>query len=351
MISRVNPTYDGRNEEEGDMRALVIFGLLAGFLAPLSARAQEAREPVSIATPNFSFTFSAGYVADELGLWQKHGLDAKRTMIAGIANVNAVISGSVDFAEAAGGTLTRAAAKGQRLLAIAITINRPFIQIVLRKELAAAAGFDPHAPLKKRGEALRGRTIAIETVGAMIHSYLRLVASRSGYDPEEIRLATMQATSVMPAFASKQIDGFAQSLPWTLVPVVDGSAVVIASGPDGDPPDLEPFAHNLVIARPETCEKRKSVCDKVGHVYAEAMRNIHEHPAEALALLQKRFATIDPQILAAAFDEMSKATPATPIVTKTAIENAEIYSIDAGLMKREDKLPSYEGLFTDAFVR
>jgi ABC-type nitrate/sulfonate/bicarbonate transport system substrate-binding protein len=161
----------------------------------------------------------------------------------------------------------------------------------------------------------------------------------------------MQATSVMPAFASKQIDGFAQSLPWTLVPVVDGSAVVIASGPDGDPPGIEPFAHNLVLARPETCVKRKSVCDKVGHVYAEAMRFIHEHPAEALAVLQKRFTTIDPNILAPAFEEMRKATPATPIVSKAAIENAEIYSIDAGLMKPADKLPSYDGLYTDAFVR
>ena len=41
-------------------------------------------------------------------------------------------------------------------------------------------------------------------------------------------------------------------------------SVVIASGSDGDPPDMYPFGHNVFVARPETCGRRKSVCVKLG---------------------------------------------------------------------------------------
>ena len=34
--------------------------------------------------------------------------------------------------------------------------------------------------------------------------------------------------------STRQVDGFAMSMPWPLQPVLEGSAVVIASGSDGD---------------------------------------------------------------------------------------------------------------------
>ena len=56
-------------------------------------------------------------------------------------------------------------------------------------------------------------------------------------NPDEIRIAPMAPNSAMAAFQTRQIDGFAMSMPWPLQPVLEGSAVVIASGSDGDPPD------------------------------------------------------------------------------------------------------------------
>jgi hypothetical protein len=70
---------------------------------------------------------------------------------------------------------------------------------------------------------------------------------------------------------TKQIDGFTMSMPWPLQPVLDGSAVVIASGSDGDPADMYPFGHNVFVAKPETCERRKSACAKLGKAMTEAI--------------------------------------------------------------------------------
>ena len=59
-------------------------GLLAIGAAPL--KAQPAVEDVTMAVPAVGFPFTAGYIADGLGLWEKHGLRVKTVLIAGIGS-------------------------------------------------------------------------------------------------------------------------------------------------------------------------------------------------------------------------------------------------------------------------
>src|SRR4051794_7372374 len=177
--------------------------------APVHAQPGSGAENVVLAVPNVALTFAPGYLAEDLGLFAKHGLNLKSVVITGIGSANAVISGSADFAQISGATLTRAAARGQRLLGIVGTLNRPVIQLVLRKEIAAAAGFDPKAPLDKRAQALRGRTIAVDSINSVIHAYVLLLARRAGYSPDDIRIAPMAPNSAIAAFQTRQVDGFA----------------------------------------------------------------------------------------------------------------------------------------------
>jgi ABC-type nitrate/sulfonate/bicarbonate transport system substrate-binding protein len=161
----------------------------------------------------------------------------------------------------------------------------------------------------------------------------------------------MAPNNAMAAFQTRQVDGFAMSMPWPLQPVLDGNAVVIASGSDGDPADMYPFGHNVFVATPETCERRKSACAKLGKAMTEAIARMLDRPEEALPLLQKRFATFDEKLLAAGFAEIRKGTPRPPVITKADLENAELYNIGAGLLKPDEKLKSYDGLYTDEYVK
>jgi ABC-type nitrate/sulfonate/bicarbonate transport system substrate-binding protein len=333
------------------IRALACLTALLG--AALAAHAQQSNQidDVTLAVPNVALTFSAGYLAEDLGLFRKHALRVKSVVIAGVGSANAVIAGSADFAEISAPTITRAAARGQPLIAIATMLNRITIDLVLRKEIAAAAGFDPTAPLEKRAQTMRGRTIGVDSINSVIHAYVLLLARRAGYDPNEIRIAPMAPNSMLAAYQTRQIDGFAMSMPWPLQPLLDGSAVMIASGPDGDPKDMIPFGHNVLAARRDTCEKRPAVCRKIGQAYAEAIAYMHDHQAEALALLKKRFSTLDDKLLDAAYREILKGTPSPPVVSKADLENSEIYNVDAGLLKPQEKLKSYDGLFTDRYVK
>ncbi|HXQ51416.1 MAG TPA: ABC transporter substrate-binding protein [Stellaceae bacterium] len=324
-------------------------GMLGVLCAPVSA--QPALKDVTMAVPAYSLTFVLGYLADDLGLWAKHGLAVKSVQIAGVGSMNAVIAGSAEVTQASAITLTRAAARGQKVLAIAEMLDRLVVELVMRKDVAEAAGFDPKAPLEKRAAILKGKTIAVESINSIIHAYVLVLAHRAGVDPDDIRVTPMQPNSMLAAFEAHQIDGFAMSLPWPLEPVLKGEAVTIASGPAGDPADMVPFAHNILVVRPDVCDKDKSVCAGLVKSIAEADDYIHDHPADALALMQKRFSTLDPKLLARAFDEVRSVTPNPPVPTKAALENADIYNIDAGLMKPDEKLKSYNAIFTDVYAK
>jgi NitT/TauT family transport system substrate-binding protein len=328
-------------------------GIAALALTSLAATPLHAQpgEEIILADPAFSLTFSAGYIATDLGLWQKNGIRLKTVAITGIGSINSVISGSSHFAQASASSFGRAAARGQRLLAIAATIDRPFAQLVLRKDIAASKGFDPKAPLEKRAAVIKGQTIAVDSIASMIHGYARLVAARAGVGPDDVRYAPMAPNSMLAAFQSRQIDGFAMSLPWPLKPVQDGDALLIASGPDGDPSDMVPFGHNLIVTRPDTCVQKKAVCQAVGRSIAEATAFIKNKPDEALALLKKRFPTLDEKLIAAGFVELRKVTPSPPVPSRASIENSEIFNVGAGLLKPEEKLTSYDGLFTDEYAK
>src|SRR5262249_19783687 len=189
-----------------------------------------------------------------------------------------------------------------------------------------------------------------DSTNPMIHAYVRLTASRSGANPDDIRIAPMAPASMLAAFQSKQIDGYAMSLPWPLKAVQDGEALLIASGPDGEPGDMIPFGHNMIVTRQDTCVQKKPLCRAVGQSIKDATAFINNKPDEAFANLKKRFPTLDEPLMKAAFEELRKVTPSPPLVNKASIENSETFNVDAGLLKADEKLKSYDGLFTNEFV-
>ena len=325
--------------------------VIGALLLAAIARPASAQEETSLALPSLSPGFTVIYVADELGLWKKHDLTVRVSQIAGVGTINAVIAGSVDFSGSTAGTLIRAASRGQKMMAIANLTDRLMDDIVLRKDVAAAIGFDPAAPLEKRAASLRGRTMAVDAINTINHGFLRYVMKRGGLDPErDVTVAPMQASTMAAALATKAIDGFSVSQPWTTAVVQSGSAVVVASVPGGDFPELVPFGGGLIVTRPDFCRENRAVCVKMGQGLTEGAAFVRDHPAETLAILKPRFAQLDAGTLAAAAESYRKATPVPPTVTQAVLANSQNFDVAAGLTKAEDKLASFDGLSTDEFV-
>lgn len=330
------------------------FPLALAALAAATAAASPARaasEKTSLAIPAYVVLFLAEYVAEDQHLWEQQELEVKVQFIAGVGAMNAVIAGSTDFSMSSGGSLTRAASHGQNLLAIANMGNQNGQYIVLRKDIADAAHFDPKAPLAERAKILKGRTIGIDAVQSVVHSIVRVVAKAGGIDPESVIVAPMQPADTLSAFARHAIDGFSAGPPWPQQVVTDGSAVIVSDGAKGEPKEFSPIGSVMVVTRPQFCVEHRSICVKMGHAMKLAADFIHDHPQESLAILQKRYDKVDPAVLKASCEAVREMTPQPPVPEAAQMANAEGMNIAAGFMKPEDKLKSYDALFSAEFAR
>lgn len=315
------------------------------------APAAQAAEETTMAIPATSLAFTVSYIADDQDLWGKHGLKVKSSLIKGVGAFNALVSKATDFTQSSGSSFTRASARGQRMLAIATTIDRPIVQIAFRKDLADAGGFKPGQPLAQRAKLLADRTIAVDAVNSIAHAYVLLVAQAGGVNAASVRVVPMDPSSMQTALEAGRIDGFSMTLPWALPPVVDNKAVMLASGPDGDPADLMPFGHEFVVTRPEICAEKKQLCVAMGKVFAEATAFIHDKPVETQAILAKQFPTLSKEVLARSVEYLKRSTPRNAQVTVEQLRNVELYNVRAGLLKEADRVKEFDGLFTNQYVR
>ena len=332
--------------------AAAAIGLLVG-LGPTMAASQESAKEIDIlmALPSATLTFSSPFLAEDAGFYKKEGLKVSHRTIVGVGSVNAVIAGSADFTIGTGPVFLRAAAQGQRLLAFLNLVDKPLVELVLRKDVADAAGITDKTPFSERAKALRGKTIGIQGVGSIVHAWQRLVTARGGLDIEkDVRIAPMDPPGMLAALDSKQIDGYATSMPFTTEAVVRDKAVMLASAVR-DAPDLLPFAYALVYTRPDMCTKQREKCARVARAFIAANRFIHDKPDEAFALLKKRFDKMDPNLLAAAWQVASKAHTTDLSVTVPSLENSQKVSLESKLLEPKDALTRFEGLYTNEFVQ
>jgi ABC-type nitrate/sulfonate/bicarbonate transport system substrate-binding protein len=330
--------------------AAALLAVCLGALPP-SAHAQKPIDVV-IALPSSTLTFSSAFLAEDGGFYKKEGLNVSHRTLVGVASVNAVIAGSADFTIGTGPVFLRAAAQGQRLLAIANLLDKPMVEMVLRKDVYDALHIRDGMSLAERGNLLKGKTIAIQGVGSIVHAWERLVVVRGGLDPEtDVRIAPMEPQSMLPALETKAIDGYTTATPFTTQGVLKGSAVMFASAARGDAPDLLPFAYDLVETKAETCHTDPEKCIRVVRAFAAANRMIHDQPDQALAILRNRFKDMDPALLAAAWKVVSPAMATDLHVPVDGLANSEKVSIEAKLLDPKDKLQSYDGLWTNDYIR
>jgi NitT/TauT family transport system substrate-binding protein len=266
--------------------------------------------------------------------------------------MNAVIAGSAEFSISSSGSITRAAAHGQKLITIATLNNESGQFIALRKDIAEQRHFDAKAPFAERGKMLKGLTIATAGLGSVADAVIRIALRSAGLDPEkDATIAPMQPPDILAAFARKALDAFSLGPPFAQQAVHDGNAVILLNGSEGDPPGYAPLAASLLVTRPQLCVDRHVLCEKLGHSMVEAASYIHEHRDGAVASLKKRFPTLDDAVLAASADAVIKMTDRPPASSAKAIANGDRMNVDAGFLKPEDLLKSYDDLFTNEYLK
>jgi NitT/TauT family transport system substrate-binding protein len=322
--------------------------LLAGTAAP---PAQAADDRATMALPAPVVLFLTVYAAQDY-FWPKEGLDINLINIPGVGSMNAVIAGSAEFSISSSGSITRAAAHGQKLVAIATLNNESGQFLALRKDIAEERHFDSKAPFAERGKMLKGLTIATAGLGSVADSVIRITLRAAGLDPEkDATIAPMQPPDILAALARKSLGAFSLGPPFAQQAMHDGTAVILVNGSEGDPPGYAPLASSLLVTRPQLCIERRALCEKLGHSIVEAATYIHVHRDGAIASLKKRFPNLSDAVLADSADAVIKMTDQPPASSAKAIANGDRMNVDAGFLKPDEMLKSYDDLFTNEYLK
>ncbi|HXQ51214.1 MAG TPA: ABC transporter substrate-binding protein [Stellaceae bacterium] len=323
-----------------------LFAALA--LAP-GARAEN--EKAILAIPGTNILFLVQYVAADEHLWSNLGLDVDVRYITGIGAMNAVIAASVEFSMSSGPSITRANARGQKLTALSTANFQSGQDVVIRKDIADAEHFDANAPLSIRGKIVKGRTFAVGGAAAIPDIVLKVIARDAGVARDDVTVTPMQPPEFMAAFARKAIDGFSNSPPFIQQVVLDGTGVMVSDATKGEPKEFSPVSSVLLLARADYCPAHPSVCAKMVGGVTAALRLIRTDKEKAIGVMKAHFPTYNDKVLEASYDMLRQITPDPPITTPQELENGDNMNIAAGFMKPEEKLPRYDNIIDNEFVK
>jgi NitT/TauT family transport system substrate-binding protein len=196
--------------------------LFAGIALVLLAVVQPAAAQTKIKMTYTAVTgFTAGYVAQQQGFFQKHGIDMEfvQTNISG--NIPAVIvSGSVEAGGPTMPSILQANDAGLDLVVFAGGAVYPLSGDVLiaRK----GAGIEKTADLK-------GKTVGVPGIGALLHIMLRRDLKANGVDPDSVKYVELGFPQAGDALRSGQIDAYPSQAPFTARILQSGAGEAVAN--------------------------------------------------------------------------------------------------------------------------
>ncbi len=162
-------------------RKLLACVLVTAGMLGATGQTAWAEERVKISVFEGTFVNLPVYVAQELHLFEKHGIKAELIYSKGIQVTNVMISGAADFGAFAVEHAILVASKGQDVRLLVLNQTRPPFAIVVRNDVPTP---NADAPFPAMLKDLKGLKISISSVGASSDMSLRFLLSMAGLDPQ-----------------------------------------------------------------------------------------------------------------------------------------------------------------------
>jgi ABC-type nitrate/sulfonate/bicarbonate transport system substrate-binding protein len=289
--------------------------LLAALIPALTgtAFAEQARD-VSMGLASTSFATAPARIAKELGLYEKHGLEPRFTVMDNAsAATTALISRSVNAALSGPGELVIAQARGQKVVVLANIYAGLSGSLVLSKSVADKLGTAPSAPIAERLKALDGLVIASPSATGAYTVALRGAAKSAGAN---IRFTYMALAAMPAALESGAVQGFIAGAPFWAFPIRKGSGILWISGPKAElPPENMPASSANLQVFSDFAAANPDWAKSLATVFTDLATAIDERPADVKAAVAKLYPDLDPgtvDLLFAAEAAAWKTKPATP---------------------------------------
>jgi NitT/TauT family transport system substrate-binding protein len=156
--------------------------------APLASGQDRVRMGLS----SVSALHSAMWVAEEKGLFRKHGIDAEVIVTGqgGVAGISALLANEIQTVSSAGDALANATLHGGQTVMVAGVINKGLQRIMVRPEIKTPAD-------------LKGKRVGVTRIGAVSHSVLLMILKRWNMSPNDVQVMQVGSSPNMLASLDK----------------------------------------------------------------------------------------------------------------------------------------------------
>lgn len=266
----------GRSKSARSLTTSLASALAALALSwTLSPNLAGAAEKVKLATFQSNFCCFPIYVAQQLKLFEKHGVEAELVFGTGIQVANILISGSADFGAFAIEHGVAVTSKGQDVKLLVVTLTRPPFSVIARNEVPTPNAGKPYPQMLTD---LKGLKIGISTPGASTDVTLRFLLREAGLDPQkDVTIVPVgDPTTALAGLKNGVIDANMSVEP-TQTAAVNGLKIAkhILNIEAGEGPELfKEFAYNGVFARGATLKEKPQAARAVVAAIVEAEQMI-----------------------------------------------------------------------------
>ncbi|MGH7796754.1 MAG: ABC transporter substrate-binding protein [Candidatus Binatia bacterium] len=246
------------------------FAIVLLVLISAHARAQDR---VRIGLSSISATSGSIWVAEENGLFKKHGLDAEVIIIGGGAArvVSSLVAGEIQFSVGGGDAVIRAALRGADGVLVASPMKTGLQRMMVRPEIKTPAD-------------LKGKTIAVTRFGSASHWVLQLFLRKWGMRTDDIKMLQLGSSPAMFASLEKGgVDGAVFTIPTFFLAEERGYRVL------ADPVEMGIYyLQNSVDTTRSYIKRNRDQALRVVKVLCEGLAYFQKNKKESLAVLQKK---------------------------------------------------------------
>lgn len=174
---------------------------IAGF----SADAEAASAKIRVMVYNGAYTSLPVHVAQDMGFYEKNGLDAETvTVNSGPAGVAALLGGSIDFVEPPTDQIIENVVKGTGLKIVVGNETRNFYTLV-GADKSKFPNLDKGYPAVVKD--MKGLSIGVNALGATTQLMMNAMLKDAGLSQDDITyVAVGSATTALAAWQAKRVD-------------------------------------------------------------------------------------------------------------------------------------------------
>ena len=326
---------------------LCLLTALGLMVSRAQLQAQPALERINAIYASLAGDHAALYVAQEMGLFRKYGLDVNLSYTAGAAQViQTMMAGENQIATAGGSGVVDADLAGADLVAVAGMVNMPAFYIVVQPEI-------------KSIQDLRGKPVGVTRFGSSTDFTMRYILKKAGLEPDkDVPLLQMGGQPELAVgMEARRIFAAPMTPPALQKTLKAGARIQIPPKTIG-----LSFPHVGIVVRKTYLTAHRQVVKNFISGYSEGVAMLQKDKDGSKKAIAKFLQTADPEVLEASWqfgvDVIERIPNLDPEMFKLVLEERAQTRPEAKKFKPEQffddsvvKELEKEGFFKKLFAR